>query len=211
MTAGPSFHRQREATSRKTRPSSPSNSRTAATTAARWMWRRQRRQNRPARSRHGRVPNCAIAYSSNMARCIEIEPESFSFRPKTGLQLSVTKLRRFEHQQEARSPKAGLAGSNPAGGTNLLAAQSAFFSMRTQRRAINVRLFLLKSKPPANMFSSATATRAGPGVLLPDRPHSRLHHRADPRVHVRLGRLSGAVVRQLRRRRHQPEQCDEMR
>jgi len=26
-------------------------------------------------------------------------------------------------------------------------------------------------------------------VLLPDRPHSRLHHRADPRVHVRLGRL----------------------
>jgi hypothetical protein len=30
MTAGPSFHRRRETTSRKTRPSSPSNSRTAA-------------------------------------------------------------------------------------------------------------------------------------------------------------------------------------
>ena len=45
----------------------------------------------------------------------------------------------------------------------------------------------------------------------PDPRHRRGHHHADPGVHLRAGRLRGAVVLRLRRRRHRPEQRDEHR
>ena len=103
----------------------------------------------------------------------------------------------------------------PVSHFRILPGHSCFWQLKAHFSACvhsgDVRLFQLKGKAPADMFPSATARRAGPGVLLPDRPHSRLHHHADRRVHVRLGRISGAVLRRLRRRRHWPEQCGQMR